>query len=199
MARKEHPEEPLLFDLPLAKDGGGGGDPDLEVRRGPRRSERRAGAEHLRPLELPLDEPAPEPGATEEGELSEAAPRGGRFLAGLADGIMHAALAVLGVIGARQLGIRPVLADWPGFALFLLSFSFLYVVVSLAFWGHTLGMVWAGITTRGRDGDALSFDQAVRRWLGGILTAGLAGLPLLLAFRGRTLSDLLSSSETHRR
>jgi uncharacterized RDD family membrane protein YckC len=94
------------------------------------------------------------------------------------------------------MGIQPSFSSWPGFALFLLAFSFLYVVVSLAFWGHTLGMVWAGLTARSRDGEALSFDQAVRRWLGGILTSGLAGAPLLLSWNGRTLSDLLSSSET---
>jgi len=138
-------------------------------------------------VDLPEDE-AP--------DLSLAASRSARFFAGLADGVMHAAMAVLGVIGARQLGVRPVLADWPGFALFLASFSFLYVVVSLAFWGHTLGMVWVGVTARSRDGEALSFDQAVRRWLGGIVSAGLLGLPLLFAFRGRSLSDLLSSSES---
>lgn len=140
------------------------------------------------------DEPE---GEAETQRLSSlSARRGARLLAGFADAVMHAAVAVLGVIGARQVGVRPILSDWPGFALFLLAFSFLYVVVSLAFWGHTLGMVWAGLTARSRDGEALSFDQAVRRWLGGILTAGLAGLPLLFSVRGRTLSDLLGSSET---
>jgi uncharacterized RDD family membrane protein YckC len=94
------------------------------------------------------------------------------------------------------MGMRPALSSWPGFALFLLAFSFLYVVVSLAFWGHTLGMVWAGLTARSQDGEALSFDQAVRRWLGGIVTSALAGIPLLLSWNGRTVSDLLSSSET---
>jgi uncharacterized RDD family membrane protein YckC len=198
MARKDPPEEPLLFDLPLGKGDEGVEEPAL--RRGPRRSERR-GPESLRPLELPLDEPEEESAAVSadpEGR-SGAAPRGARFLAGLADGVMHAALAVLGVIGARQMGVHPALADWPGFTLFLLAFSFLYVVVSLAFWGHTLGMVWAGITARSRDGEALSFDQAVRRWLGGSLTAALLGLPLLFAFRGRALSDWLSASATLRR
>jgi uncharacterized RDD family membrane protein YckC len=161
--------------------------------------ERKAGAEHLRPLE-----PAHDPWEGDGEELparragGAPAPRAARFLASLADLVAHAAIVVLGLIGARQLGLRPQLSDWPGFALFLLSFSFLYEVVSLAFWGHTLGMVWAGITSRNRDGDALSFDQAIRRWLGGLLTTALAGIPLLLAFRGRALSDLFSSSETVR-
>ena len=89
-----------------------------------------------------------------------------------------------------------MLSDWPAVALFLLSFSFLYTVVPLAFWGHTPGMAWAGLDARGRDGEPLAFDQTARRWIGGILTLLLLGLPLLLAFGGRSLSDLLSGSET---
>jgi hypothetical protein len=42
----------------------------------------------------------------------------------------------------------------------------------------------------------LAFDQTARRWIGGILTLLLLGLPLLLAFGGRSLSDLLSGSES---
>jgi len=205
MARKEPPEEPLLFDLPLGKAEGPARDFGGEEGRRPipagRGRARKVGIEHLRPLELPLDSVADADHSYErEGDAAaeggERAARGSRFVAGLADVVAHAAVAVLGVIGARQMGVRPGLSDWPGFALFLLAFSFLYVVVSLAFWGHTLGMVWAGITARSRDGEPLSFDQAVRRWLGGILTTGLLGLPLLFAWRGRALSDLLSSSET---
>jgi uncharacterized RDD family membrane protein YckC len=197
MARKESSEEPLLFDLPLGKSGERAGEPELldGQRRG---QDRRAGLDSLTPLGE-----RPEGDGTKSFEEPDgsgsAASMGSRLLAGLADGVVHAAVAVLGVLGAQQVGARPALADWPGFALFLLAFSFLYVVVSLAFWGHTLGMVWAGITARGRDGDALSFDQAVRRWLGGILTSSLVGLPLLVSIRGRTVTDLLSSSETLRR
>ncbi len=76
----------------------------------------------------------------------------------------------LALLGVRGMGVRPSLADWPAFALFLLSFSFLYTVVPLAFWGHTLGMAWGGLTSRNRDGEPLTFDQTARRWLGGILT-----------------------------
>jgi uncharacterized RDD family membrane protein YckC len=204
MARKEPPEEPLLFDLPLGKAEGPTRDLGVEEQRrripaGPSR-ERKAGPEHLRPLELPLDSVAETSDSGEREEWSateeERAGRGSRFVAGLADVVAHAAVAVLGVIGARQMGVRPGLSAWPGFTLFLLAFSFLYVVVSLAFWGHTLGMVWAGLIARGRDGEPLSFDQSVRRWLGGIATTALLGLPLLVAWRGRALSDLLSASET---
>lgn len=198
MARKDPPEEPFLFDLPLGK-GGGSDAAAAEGRQGARKGERRAGAEHLRALEIPLEDRTPAEVASPDPEWdgpAVTASRSARLLAGLADGVMHAAMVALGVIGARQVGVRPVLADWPGFVLFLLAFSFLYVVVSLAFWGHTLGMAWVGLSSRSRDGEALSFDQAVRRWLGGILSACLLGLPLLFAFRGRTLSDLISSSET---
>ena len=89
------------------------------------------------------------------------------------------------------------LADWPALALFLLSFSFLYTVVPLAFWGHTLGMAWAGLTARNRDGEPLTFDQTARRWLGGLLTLAILGLPLLVTGDRRSLTDLLSGSATY--
>lgn len=201
MARKEPPEEPLLFDLPLGKAEGPardlGGEDELRPAPAGRGRERKVGTEHRRPLDSVADtDDSYEREGEDDTEGGERAAKGSRFVAGVADVVAHAAVAVLGVIGARQMGVRPGLSDWPGFALFLLAFSFLYVVVSLAFWGHTLGMAWAGITARSRDGEPLSFDQAVRRWLGGILTTGLLGLPLLFAWRGRALSDLLSSSET---
>jgi uncharacterized RDD family membrane protein YckC len=207
MARREPPEEPLLFDLPLgAPEGAEEGARGAPAR--PRRSataaregpSAAAPAGRLQPAPIAFGEPGDAldegPEAAVDDEPGLAASRRGRLLGGLADLLFHAAFLVLGLIGARQLGIRPRTGDWPGFALFVLAFSFLYGVVSLAFWGHTLGMVWAGITSRSRDGEPLSFDQAVRRWLGGILTAALLGLPLLLSWRGRALSDLLSGSET---
>jgi hypothetical protein len=57
-------------------------------------------------------------------------------------------------------------------------------------------MAWAGLDARSRDGQALAFDQTARRWIGGILTILLLGLPILLALGGRSLSDLVSGSET---
>lgn len=122
---------------------------------------------------------------------------GSRLAAAGADLLIHAAVAVGIVLGTRAMGVKPSLDEWPAVLLFLMAFSFLYAVVPLAFWGHTLGMAWAGITSRNRDGEPLSFDQTTRRWAGGILTLATLGLPLLLARRGRALSDLLSGSDTY--
>ena len=121
---------------------------------------------------------------------------GRRVAAGGADLLVHVAVAVLALAGCRALGVMPAVADWPAFGVFLLSFSFLYTVVPLAFWGHTLGMTWAGLTAESTGGEPLSFDQTARRWLGALLTLATAGLPLLLALRGRSLADRLSGSRT---
>jgi uncharacterized RDD family membrane protein YckC len=121
---------------------------------------------------------------------------GRRVAAGAADLLVHVAVAVLALAGCRVLGVMPAVADWPAFGVFLLSFSFLYTVVPLAFWGHTLGMTWAGLTAESTGGEPLSFDQTARRWLGALLTLAAAGLPLLLALRGRSLADRLSGSRT---
>jgi len=121
---------------------------------------------------------------------------GRRAAAGAADLLVHVAVAVLALAGCRALGVAPAMRDWPAFALFLLSFSFLYTVVPLAFWGHTLGMTWASLKAESTGGEPLSFDQTARRWLGALLTLGAAGLPLLLALTGRSLADRLSGSRT---
>ncbi|HXO28273.1 MAG TPA: RDD family protein [Thermoanaerobaculia bacterium] len=121
---------------------------------------------------------------------------GRRAAAGAADLLVHVAVAVLALAGCRTLGVMPAVADWPAFGVFLLSFSFLYTVVPLAFWGHTLGMTWAGLTAESTGGEPLSFDQTARRWLGALLTLATAGLPLLLALSGRSLADRLSGSRT---
>jgi uncharacterized RDD family membrane protein YckC len=121
---------------------------------------------------------------------------GRRAAGGAADLLVHVAVAVLALAGCRTLGVMPAVADWPAFGVFLLSFSFLYTVVPLAFWGHTLGMTWAGLTAESTGGEPLSFDQTARRWLGALLTLAAAGLPLLLALGGRSLADRLSGSRT---
>ncbi len=181
-------DEPLLFDLPL------------ETERQPAPERKRARLPRERPpapRELELDDPSQEGSSQTAADLGEPrASLGTRLAAGAADLLVHASVVVGVLLGCRSLGVRPVLADWPAVALFLLSFSFLYTVVPLAFWGHTPGMAWAGLDARSRDGEALAFDQTARRWLGGIATILLAGLPLLLSLRGRSLSDLLSGSET---
>lgn len=119
-----------------------------------------------------------------------------RLVAGLADLVVHTAVTVGVLAGIWLLGVRPALADWPALAIFLLAFSFFYVVVPLAFWGQTLGMAWAKLTSLNRDGEPLTFDQTARRWLGSLLTLVTLGIPLLLALSGRSLADRLSGSET---
>jgi uncharacterized RDD family membrane protein YckC len=218
--RRRHPEgeapEPSLFDLPLDQ-------PDRERQD---EEEDDFAAEpprprKVRPVPVPEErqperaaprrpQPAPVPAALPTSKEKDAASGskaarpggragvGGRLAAGLADLLVHAAIAALALGGARFLGAEPNLADWPALVLFLIAFSFLYTILPLAFWGQTLGMTWAGLSSRNRDGEPLTFDQTARRWLGGLLTSATLGLPLLVAGRSRTLTDLLSGSDTYR-
>jgi uncharacterized RDD family membrane protein YckC len=185
-------DEPLLFDLPLEPERGRSASPAPERKRAPRS----AAPASPPPPEPAFDEPDEEPAAPAVSRRSGRAGIGSRLSAAGADLLVHAAMAKGVLVGCRLMGVRPVLSDWPAVALFLMSFSFLYTVVPLAFWGHTPGMAWVGLDARSRDGEPLAFDQTARRWIGGILTLLLLGLPLLLAFGGRSLSDLLSGSET---
>lgn len=206
MTDRRPAKDGLLFDLPLDRT------PAAGTKAGP-------------PREEPVEQPAL-PLAAEPDELSEegapgvepplaesATPPAGRrryarqtgaarlrprLAAGLTDlGVCAAVLVVLLVVLLAQ-GVRPAISDWPAGALFLLTFSFLYTVLPLAFWGRTPGMALIGLRAAGGDGGPLSFRQAVLTWLGLVLTVILAGLPALLALRGRTLSDLLSGSTTRR-
>jgi uncharacterized RDD family membrane protein YckC len=190
MRRQDQPpDEPFLFDLPLEQE-----------------RDRPAVAERKRsPRPAPAaPEPEPDLGSILDETGAGMDPAGGptragvgsRLAAGAADLLVHAAVGVGLLLGCRSLGVRPALSDWPAVGLFLLAFSFLYTVVPLAFWGHTPGMAWAGLDARSRDGEPLAFDQTARRWLGGVVTSVLLGLPLLLALGGRSLSDFLSGSET---
>lgn len=208
--KPREPDEPLLFDLPLAGPAAAAEEeppPPEERKRTARGS--RAPVPQAAPPELPLETrsprpvPVPDPGPLDEEEPEPARPageyagRGRRFAAGAADLLVHAAVGVLALAGTLWLGVHPKVEEWPAFATFLLSFSFLYTVLPFAFWGHTLGMAWARITSRNRDGEPLSFDQTVRRWLGGILTLATLGLPLLVTGDRRSLTDVLSGSATY--
>jgi uncharacterized RDD family membrane protein YckC len=197
MPRPEPPDEPLLFDLPLDTS-------ERSRSAAPPPERKRPTAPPVKPRPEPVQPPLaadPGPEAQEEDDAEPSGSgRGGvgsRFAAGAADLLVHAAVTVLLLVGTRMMGVRPTLADWPALAAFLLAFSFLYMVVPLAFWGHTLGMAWAGLVARNRDGEPLTFDQTARRWLGGLLTLALAGLPLLFAGAGRSLTDLVSGSATY--
>ena len=155
-------EEPLLFDLPLSAPGSREEPDELPVtpRRSPPEARRPIPAAPAatpiaparaasRPGPVPVPVAEMEEDAEPAKAASEFAGRGKRLAAGLADLVVHAAIAVLALLGCRGLGVRPDLREVPAFAAFLLSFSFLYTVLPLAFWGHTPGMAWAGITSRG--------------------------------------------------
>jgi uncharacterized RDD family membrane protein YckC len=191
-------DAPFLFDLPLEAAAREREPQAAEPEPRPERPEKRASGPRPAPVpaalsELPVEEfhPAPRRVGRVRGALRS------RLSAGIADLVVHGALGVLAVVGARLLGAKPGVDDWPAIAAFLLSFSFLYTVLPLAFWGQTLGMAWADLTSRNRDGEPLTFDQAARRWLGALVTAGTLGLPLFVTAGRRSLTDLLSGSATY--
>ncbi|MFY9820718.1 MAG: RDD family protein [Thermoanaerobaculia bacterium] len=189
--RPKPPEEPLLFDLPL-----GDLDPEPEPAPLPRPS-RKAAERPARRGPVPVPDPEPEEETAPQEPAGEFAGRAKRLAAGLADLMLHATILVTALVGTRWMGVKlDLVRDWPPLAVFLLSFSFLYMVLPLAFWGQSLGMAWSGIISRNRDGEPLTFDQTARRWLGGLLTTALLGLPTLISGR-RSLSDLLSGSATY--
>lgn len=213
------PDEPVLFDLPL---GPPVDESAAKYEPRPPASSRKpsvksAPSERIALLPFEESEPAPRypqavPSPRAERNLIEddddesfAAPDASvfpsgreRWIAGAADLVVHAAVLVIAVIGVRAMGIHPAPVHAAAFALFLAAFSFLYTVIPLAFWGQTLGMGWMRTIARDRDGQALTFDQTARRWLGGLIVAGLLGLPVWLALRGRSLTDWVSGSITLR-
>jgi uncharacterized RDD family membrane protein YckC len=204
--KPNEPEEPMLFDLPLSAPGSDDepDEPPMRPQRSasePRRPAPAADPSHettrtARPGPVPVAAAVAPRTAEEPTPHGEYAGPGRRAAAGLADLVVHAAVAVLALLGCRGLGVQTDLRQAPAFGTLLLSFSFLYTVLPLAFWGHTPGMAWAAITSHNRDGEPLTFDQTVRRWLGGLLTFALVGLPLLIAPGGRTLTDWISGSAT---
>ena len=107
------------------------------------------------------------------------------------------AVGAVAALGARWLGAAIGRAELAPLAVFLLAFSFLYSVISLAFWGQTPGMAWAGLVARSIAGEPLSFGQTALRWLGSWLTWATLGLAGLLALTGRSLADRLSGSATY--
>ena len=120
-----------------------------------------------------------------------------RFVAGCADALVHVGVLAGVYLGLVALDVEPRTGHWPAFVTLLASFSFLSSVVSLAFWGQTAGMAWQGLQSRDRLQRPLTFRQAMLRWVGGLVTFAAAGVPLLLALRGTSLSDWLSRSVTY--
>jgi uncharacterized RDD family membrane protein YckC len=154
-----------------------------------------------RPAPLPPREPLPGPRAVPDPPPEPRRPPGPagfgpRLIADLIDtGVVLATLAA-GAFGALGLGVALDTSEVPAFALFGLVFSFLYTVVTLAFWGSTPGMAAVGLVARSGRDQPLSFGQTGLRWLAGLATVALCGLPLVVALTGRSLADRLSGSMT---
>ncbi len=216
------PDEPTLFDLPLARPPSEGAvtesEPPEVAGEEPRASQstrRRRPEPAVPPASLSLfDEPErrqPARGARTERagprplppirvepmEPTEYVPLAVRARASAGDLIVLAAVGAVAATGARALGARIGVEQLAPLFVFLLAWSFVYTVISLAFWGQTPGMAWVGISARSAEGEPLSFGQTARRWLGCWLTWAFAGLPGLLALSGTSLADRLSSSRLY--
>lgn len=140
-------------------------------------------------------EPAHAPQSGPAGAPTAAISR--RLRAACGDLVILVSVGAVAAVGATVLGAELSAASLPALWVFLLSFSFLYCVVSLAFWGQTPGMAWCGLIARSEETEPLSFGQTALRWLGHWLTWLLLGLPGLLALSGRSLADRMSGSCTY--
>lgn len=121
-----------------------------------------------------------------------------RLAAGLAD------LVILALVGAVQLAagslllnLRFPLAAFLPVGAFLFLVALVLLVLAPFVWGTTPGMALADLRIRSEDGGSPTLAASFLRFLGFLLTGGLAGVPLLLAAfdrRGRTLADLMSGT-----
>lgn len=189
---REEPETGL-FDLPLVLDP--------------------SGPSATEPPPEPEPEPVAEPAHSdllldlepiaEEEEVAETprrpSPAAGllrrRLLAGLFDLAVTTAAWTILLLAALFMGAGLRASDWPGYLLALASFSFVYTVYSLVFWGRTPGMRRARLAAQCDNGAPITVGRAVLRWLGGAVTALLLGLPSLLLLRGgRSFTDYVSDS-----
>jgi uncharacterized RDD family membrane protein YckC len=196
MAKRDRPaQEETLFDLPLTSAPADGLPPAVE-------SNAPAEGESFplfRKVEVP---PLQSPATLEEPETeSEVAPRKAglperRWKAGALDLAFHALVALVLLAGSWVLGAEISTALWAPFSLFLLSFSFLYFCLPLAFWGRTPGMRSQSLVARSPEGLPLTFGQCMLRWVASIPSLALLGTLNIFAPGGRTLSDRLSDSET---
>ena len=98
-----------------------------------------------------------------------------RLRAACGDLAILLAAGAVAAVGATLLGAHLGVESLPALIVFLLSFSFLYCVVSLAFWGQTPGMAWSGLVARSEETEPLSFGQTALRWLGHWLKSGMCG------------------------
>ncbi len=151
------------------------------------------------PLEpLPARARPPAPGAPTtvdagDGDGEAALLYGRRWAGGVLDLAVQIAVLASAIAGSWWLGVSPDrLLLWP-LALFAASFSFLYHVLPLTFWGQTPGMASVGLAARAVEGGPLTINQAVQRWLGAVLNVLSLGLVFFFR-RNRSLPDILSRS-----
>jgi uncharacterized RDD family membrane protein YckC len=206
---REEPEQPLLFDFPL-QDAPAPSPrrPAAKPTPPPAAAQPSAPApavdqpplfDALAPSLRRFDDPANESVPQELVVVDGAVGIIDRWLAGVADLLIHALIVAATVLAVARMGLPLTLGDWPAFAGLGLLLSCLYCVIGLAFWGQTPGMYWLGHLARSVTDEPLTFGQTFLRWLGALLTLALAGLPLLLVWAGgRSMSDRLSDSKTLR-
>jgi len=217
------PDEPNLFDLPLAPPPAETAEEEPLAEEAPAeepparsaRSRRRRPERPAEPESLPLfEETAPSarsragreerpgprplpPPSTSAGEPVDDVLLRARVRASAGDLIVLGAVGAVAATGARAMGAPIGAGQLVPLLVFLLAWSFLYTVIALAFWGQTPGMAWAGIVARSTDDEPLSFAQTALRWIGVWLTWALAGLPGLLALTGASLADRISRSRLY--
>lgn len=140
---------------------------------------------------IPIERPK-----RETREAEHPAPLLKRAQAAALDGLALAAVLASLLAGGTLLGAPSDVAAIPYYLPTWLIFSFLYHVVPLMFWGRTPGMAYVGLVTRAAEGGPLSAGQAIGRWLTGMSTILLLGLPGLAALGGASFSDRASRTTT---
>ncbi len=158
------------------------------------RTDEPVSAAETRPVEAGKD--SPQVRSDRDHGATVSASLGNRLVAAALDLLALALLLGLLVGVSAAMGIEVRLDDLPFYLPTWLAFGFFYQVLPLLFWGRTPGMAWAGIESRDDDGEPLTLQQAALRWLAGLVTWLLLGLPGLLAVTGRSLTDRLSGSRT---
>jgi uncharacterized RDD family membrane protein YckC len=131
-----------------------------------------------------------------ERTADRAAPVSLRAKAFAADAVLCAIISAAAFLSAAaSLQRSPSAGSWIWCGVFAIEVSLFLCVPSLALFGKTPGMALSDLTVERDDGEKPPLPCVLRRWVAGILTILLAGLPLLtIAFdkRRRSPADLTS-------